>query len=63
VFFDDLGPPLPKHPCTDIPPDYVPEGRSPMRRTRWTMQQDLISAANTVWLFVDKVFGRRPADE
>src|SRR6185437_4400571 len=23
VFFDDLGPPWPKHPCTDIPRDYV----------------------------------------
>lgn len=56
VFFDDLGPPWPKHPCTDIPRDYVPRSRQPIRRTRGTMQE-LISAANVAGLFNNRVFG------
>ncbi|WP_316186488.1 hypothetical protein [Bradyrhizobium sp. SZCCHNRI2014] len=62
VFFDDLGPPWPKHPCTDIPRDYVPKTQSPKRRTRGTALE-LISAANIAELFKNKVFGRRAADE
>ena len=62
VFFDHLGPPWPKHPCTDIPRNYVPKDRSPQRRARGVVQ-DLISAANIVGLFDNKVFGRRAPDE
>ncbi|WP_404470351.1 hypothetical protein [Bradyrhizobium ottawaense] len=62
VFFDHLGPPWPKHPCTGIPRDYVPKNRSPQRRARGVVQE-LISAANVVGLFDNKVFGRRAPDE
>ncbi|UWU84913.1 hypothetical protein N2605_00145 [Bradyrhizobium yuanmingense] len=62
VFFDHLGPPWPKHPCTDIPKNYVPKDRSPQRRARGAVQE-LISAANVVGLFDNKVFGRRAPDE
>lgn len=62
VFFDDLGPPWPKHPCTDIPREYVPASRTPIRRTRGSTQE-LISAANVAGLFANKVFGRRALDE
>lgn len=62
VFFDHLGPPWPKHPCTDIPRNYVPKDRSPQRRARGAVQE-LISAANVVGLFDNKVFGRRAPDE
>lgn len=62
VFFDHLGPPWPKHSCTDIPRDYVPKDRSPQRRARGAVQE-LISAANVVGLFDNKVFGRRAPDE
>jgi hypothetical protein len=62
VFFDDLGPPWPKHPCTDIPRDYIPRSTLPVRRTRGSMQE-LISAANVAGLFTNRVFGRRVADE
>jgi hypothetical protein len=61
VFFDDLGPPWPKHPCTDIPRDYVPKTRQPIRRTRGSMQE-LISAANVAGLFDNRVFGQRADD-
>lgn len=62
VFFDDLGPPWPKHPCTDIPNEYVPKSALPVRRTRGSMQE-LIAAANVAGLFTNRVFGRRVADE
>ena len=62
VFFDDLGPPWPKHPCTDIPRNYAPRSRLPVRRTRGSMQE-LISAANVAGLFTKRVFGRRVVDE
>jgi len=62
VFFDHLGPPWPKHPCTDIPRDYVPRDRQPARRPRG-LTQELISAANVAGLFNGKIFGRRAADE
>jgi hypothetical protein len=62
VFFDDLGPPWPKHPCTDIPRDYVPKATLPVRRSRGSTQE-LIAAANVAGLFTNRVFGRRVADE
>lgn len=62
VFFDDLGPPWPKHPCTDIPRDYVPTNRQPVRRTRGSMQE-LIFAASVAGLSPNKVFGQRAPDE
>jgi hypothetical protein len=62
VYFDDLGPPRPKHPCTDIPREYTPRGGAPTRRTRG-MMQELIAAANVASLFRNKVFGHRPPDE
>jgi hypothetical protein len=62
VFFDDLGPPWPKHPCTDNPREPAPPRAGPTLRTRGVMQE-LISAANTAGLFRNKVFGRRIADE
>jgi hypothetical protein len=63
VFFDHLGPPWPKHPCTDNPrePAAASQG-GPTRRTRG-MMQELITAANTAGLFRNKVFGRRIPDE
>jgi hypothetical protein len=45
VFFDDLGPPWPKHPCTDNPREPVTPLGAPTRRTRG-MMQELITAAN-----------------
>jgi hypothetical protein len=61
VFFDDLGPPWPKHPCTDNPREPASPG-APTRRTRG-MMQELITAANTAGLFKNKVFGRRIPEE
>jgi hypothetical protein len=62
VFFDDLGPPWPKHPCTDNPREPVSPRGAPTRRTRG-MMQELITAANTAGLFKSRVFGRRvPAE-
>jgi hypothetical protein len=58
VFFDQLGPPWPKHPCTDNPREPVPFRGPPMRRTRG-MMQELVTAANTAGLFKNKVFGHR----
>ena len=58
VFFDDLGPPWPKHPCTDNPREPVTPRGAPTRRARG-MMQELITAANTAGLFKNKVFGRR----
>jgi hypothetical protein len=62
VFFDDLGPPWPKHPCTDNPREPVSPREAPTRRTRG-MMQELITAANTAGLFRNKVFGRRIPEE
>lgn len=58
MFFDDLGPPWPKHHCTDNPREPVAPRGVPARRTRG-MMQELIEAANTAGLFSNKVFGRR----
>lgn len=62
VFFDDLGPPWPKHHCTDNPREPVSPRGAPTRRTRG-MMQELITAANTAGLFRNKVFGRRIPEE
>ncbi len=62
VFFDDLGPPWPKHPCTDNPREPMISRGAPTRRTRG-MMQELITAANTAGLFKSKVFGRRIPQE
>jgi hypothetical protein len=62
VFFDDLGPPWPKHPCTDNPREPATARGAPTRRTRG-MMQELIAAANTAGLFKSKVFGRRIPQE
>jgi hypothetical protein len=62
VFFDDLGPPWPKHPCTDNPREPATPRGAPTRRTRG-MMQELITAANTAGLFKNKVFGRRAPEE
>jgi hypothetical protein len=58
VFFDNLGPPWPKHPCPDNPREAVTPRGAPTRRARG-MMQELITAANTAGLFKNKVFGRR----
>ena len=62
VFFDDLGPPWPKHHCTDNPREPVYPRGAPTRRTRGLMQE-LIAAANAAGLFKNKVFGRRIPEE
>lgn len=61
VFFDDLGPPWPKHPCTDN--SRRPEVSSfeaatplPVRRARG-LTRELIDAANVAGIFRGKVFG------
>ncbi|MET4345594.1 hypothetical protein [Bradyrhizobium sp. RT9a] len=58
VFFDDLGPPWPKHSCTDNPREPLASRGAPTRRTRG-MMQELVEAANTAGLFRNKAFGRR----
>jgi hypothetical protein len=63
VFFDDLGPPWPKHRCTDNPRQPAAASQaSPTQRTRG-MMQELITAANVAGLFNNKVFGRRTPTE
>jgi hypothetical protein len=63
VLFDDLGPPWPKHGCTDNPREPAAASHGgPTRRTRG-MMQELITAANVAGLFRNKVFGRRIPDE
>src|SRR5258705_5189245 len=49
VFFDDLGPPWPKHHCTDNPREPVYPRGAPTRRARGLMQE-LIAAANAAGL-------------
>ena len=66
VYFDDLGPPWPKHPCTDHP-RYKPRPSTeaisaPTRRARGQVIE-LLSAAHTAGLSRHKVFGRRRPEE
>lgn len=66
VYFDDLGPPWPKHPCTDGPrgsrtfskESYPP----PTRRSRGQVKE-LLAAANMAGFSRSKVFGQRRTDE
>ena len=66
VFFDDLGPPWPKHPCTDNSIRRIPalqkSDKLPTRRTLGLMQE-LVTNANIVGVLRGKIFGRRvPSD-
>lgn len=66
VYFDDLGPPWPKHPCTDHP-RYKPRPSTaafgaPTRRARGQVIE-LLSAARTAGLSRHKIFGRRRPEE
>ena len=65
VYFDDLGPPWPKHPCTDNPrlPSNSPptSSDSPTRRSRGQIHE-LITAANTAGRLNNKLMGQRRAD-
>ena len=66
VYFDDLGPPWPKHPCTDNPREAIqfqvaPTG-APTRRAKG-ITQELIAAANTVGRLHSKVLGTRTPKE
>lgn len=66
VYFDDLGPPWPKHPCTDNPKTAVTIAHQP-----WTpitirgkgVVEDLIQAANRTGLFQNKHFGVQHPNE
>lgn len=62
VFFDDLGPPWPKHPCTDNPrptgTGAVPSASAPSRRAKGQMRE-LVEAANIAGRLDRKVFGTR----
>ena len=66
VYFDELGPPWPKHPCTDNPrptrpiihPDWTPITTRKKGQIR-----EIIDCANQSGLFRRKEFGVRNADE
>jgi hypothetical protein len=66
VYFDDLGPPWPKHPCTDNPRrqivDQGTSNGSPTIRPKG-LTQELIAAANTVGYFHCKALGVRAPSE
>lgn len=66
VYFDDLGPPWPKHPCTDGPRSsgrYSKENfTAPTKRSRGQVKE-LLAAAKTAGLSRSKVFGQRRSDE
>ena len=66
VYFDDLGPPWPKHPCTDNPRRHIAthaeQSGAPTIRPKGLMQE-LITAANAVGHFRGKAPGvRAPHD-
>jgi hypothetical protein len=66
VFFDDLGPPWPKHPCTDHSSRRVlPYSRVTTAPTRRLLglTQELITNANIVGVLRSKSLGERNADE
>lgn len=62
VYFDHLGPPWPKHPCTDNPRKRIEfqakPGKSPTRRPLGLMQE-LVANANTAGILRGKIFGQR----
>jgi hypothetical protein len=66
VFFDELGPPWPKHPCTDNPrrrADFHAESRPrPSRRARGSAME-LVEAASLSGMAIGKLFGQRRRDE
>lgn len=66
VFFDDLGPPWPKHPCTDnrlrLGGNMFKSSGAPKRRLPGLIQE-LIASANVVGAMRNKVFGSRRRDE
>lgn len=64
VFFDDLGPPWPKHPCTDNHQSAAAVAglHAPVRRARGLVRE-LIEAANTAGRLNRKVFGTRNPTE
>lgn len=62
VYFDDLGPPWPKHPCTDQPRTRQPlihDAWKPITRRKRGEIQELIGAANTLGFLKNKQFGVR----
>lgn len=52
VFFDDLGPPWPKHPCTDR---RVSMERRPIERRSTGLMQELVKAANTIGMLAQPI--------
>lgn len=62
VYFDDLGPPWPKHPCTDNPRRPIPllpiQGSQLTRRKKGEVKE-LLSAASTAGLASYRPFGQR----
>lgn len=66
VYFDDLGPPWPKHPCTDRSRyksrSSIAAFGAPTRRSRGQVIE-LLNAAYTAGLSRYKVFGRRRPEE
>jgi hypothetical protein len=64
VFFDDLGPPWPKHPCTDNPMNSLSGvAWAPIARRKKGEIQELIAAGNATGLFQQKRFGQLTASE
>ncbi|RWP31942.1 hypothetical protein [Mesorhizobium sp.] len=65
VYFDDLGPPWPKHPCTDNPRRRIESTGSlvgtPSRRAIG-LSQELVSAARTAGLFRDNAYNVGPKE-
>lgn len=62
VYFDDLGPPWPKHPCTDYPRARRPlvhDTWRPITRRKSGDIQELIDAGNTLGFLKNKQFGVR----
>lgn len=62
VYFDDLGPPWPKHPCTDNPRASVSLATGPVNRpTRRNKGEvkELLSASSAAGLSKFRTFGRR----
>ncbi|MGR9134766.1 hypothetical protein [Rhizobium leguminosarum] len=62
VYFDDLGPPWPKHPCTDNPRRSILSNAGqtdrPTRRSKGEVKE-LLSAASTAGLSRVRTFGQR----
>ena len=66
VYFDDLGPPWPKHPCTDNPRpsrEVLHPAWAPITARRKGEIRELIDAANMAGLLRSKEFGIVASDE